>query len=98
VQSALAVPEAVKPLDSLRPIPPGGLVTDRQVRRMFALVNTEENQAIAAAKAGMDAKTARKYRRLGHVPSELPALARWEGLHIPYGCQDAQPLLQPFGG
>ena len=51
---------------------------------MFALVNTEENQAIAAAKAGMDAKTARKYRRLGHVPSELPALARWRTRPDPF--------------
>jgi hypothetical protein len=51
---------------------------------MFALVNTEENQAIAAAKAGMDTKTARKYRRLGHVPSELPALARWRTRPDPF--------------
>jgi hypothetical protein len=53
------------------------LVTDKQVRRLFALTKTEENQAIAAAKAGMDAKTARKYRRLGMLPSELPAGRRW---------------------
>jgi hypothetical protein len=31
----------------------------------------ETNLETAAAKAGMDAKTARKYRRLGRVPSEL---------------------------
>ena len=31
----------------------------------------------AAAKAGMDAKTARKYRRLGQVPSELTPEPRW---------------------
>ena len=31
----------------------------------------------AAAKAGMDAKTARKYRRLGRVPSELTPGPRW---------------------
>jgi hypothetical protein len=37
----------------------GLLVTDKQVRRLFALIRTEENQEIAAAKAGMDAKTAR---------------------------------------
>jgi len=36
------------------------------------VVNTAGTQEIAAAKAGMDAKTARKYRRLGQVPSELP--------------------------
>jgi len=41
------------------------------------LVNTAGTQEIAAAKAGMDAKTARKYRRLGQVPSELPPAPRW---------------------
>ena len=41
------------------------------------LVNTEGTQEIAAAKAGMHPKTARKYRRLGQVPSELPQASRW---------------------
>jgi hypothetical protein len=40
------------------------------------LVNTEKEQEIAAAKAGMDAKTARKYRRLGRLPSEMAAVQR----------------------
>ena len=53
------------------------MVTDKQVRRLFVLVNTEGTQEIAAAKAGMDAKTARKYRLLGEVPSELPQAPRW---------------------
>jgi hypothetical protein len=52
------------------------LVTDKQVRRLFALVKTEGSQEIAAAKSGMDAKTARKYRRLGQVPSGLPTAPR----------------------
>jgi hypothetical protein len=47
------------------------LVTDKQVRRLFALGKVETNLETAAAKAGMDAKAARKYRRLGRVPSEL---------------------------
>ena len=41
------------------------------------LVNTAGTQEIAAAKAGMDPKTACKYRRLGQVPSELPQAPRW---------------------
>ena len=53
------------------------MITDKQVRRLFVLTNTEQNQEIAASKAGMDAKTARKYRRLGRVPSELEAAPRW---------------------
>lgn len=60
------------------------MVSDKQVRRLFALVKTEGNQEIAAAKAGMDAKTARKYRRLGQVPSELPAAPRWRTRSDPF--------------
>jgi hypothetical protein len=52
------------------------LVTDKQVRRLFGLLKTEGSQEIAAAKAGMDAKTARKYRRAGRLPSELPVVMR----------------------
>ena len=52
------------------------MVTDKQVRRLFALINTEENQEIAASKAGMDAKTARKYRRAERLPSEMPVAVR----------------------
>jgi hypothetical protein len=53
------------------------LVTDKQVRRLFALAKVEGGLETAAAKAGMDAKTAPKYRRLGRVPSELAPGSRW---------------------
>ena len=36
------------------------MVTDAQVRRLKRLSKTEQNQELAAAKAGMEAKTARK--------------------------------------
>jgi len=36
------------------------------------LMTTEGSQEIASSKAGMDAKTARKYRRQGRLPSEMP--------------------------
>jgi len=36
------------------------MVTDQQVRRLFKLMHTETTQAVAAAKSGMDEKTARK--------------------------------------
>ncbi|HMD20053.1 MAG TPA: IS21 family transposase [Alloacidobacterium sp.] len=39
-------------------------------------MKTEESREIAACKAGMDAKTARKYWRLDRLPSELPAAVR----------------------
>jgi hypothetical protein len=48
------------------------------------LLKTEGNQEIAAAKAGMDAQTARKYRRLGQVPSELAAAPRWRTRPDPF--------------
>jgi hypothetical protein len=41
------------------------------------LGKVETNLETAVAKAGMDAKTARKYRRLGRVPSELTPGSRW---------------------
>jgi hypothetical protein len=41
------------------------------------LARVEGSLETAAAKAGMDAKTARKYRRLGRVPSELTPGSRW---------------------
>lgn len=48
------------------------------------MLKTEENQEIAAAKAGMDAKTARKYRRLGRLPSEVEAAPRWRTRPDPF--------------
>ncbi len=53
------------------------MVTDQQVRRLFRLSKTESNEELAAAKAGMDAKTARKYLRLGRLPSELRRERAW---------------------
>ena len=44
------------------------MVTDAQVRRLKRLSKTEQNQEVAAAKAGMDPKTARKYLRSGELP------------------------------
>ena len=40
------------------------------------MVNLEENEEIAAAKAGMDRKTARKYLLARRLPSELPRAPR----------------------
>jgi Mu transposase, C-terminal domain len=46
------------------------MVTDQQYWRLMKLRRTERSLAGAAAKAGMDEKTARKYRRLGRPPSQ----------------------------
>jgi len=53
------------------------MVTDRQVRRLKKLIQSESTLARAAAKAGMDEKTARKYVRLGKLPSECQAPRTW---------------------
>ena len=53
------------------------MVTDSQVRRFYRLANEEENQEIAASKAGMDPKTARKYLRDRNLPSERIADRDW---------------------
>ena len=47
------------------------MVTDRQVRRLMSLIQTEQSLGAAADKAGMDRETARKYCRIGKLPSEL---------------------------
>ena len=60
------------------------MVTDQQVRRLFKLVHTEMNFGITAAKAGMDEKTARKYRKLGRLPSEMSKEHTWRTREDPF--------------
>ena len=47
------------------------MITDAQVRRLMRLNQSEDTLSLAAAKAGMDEKTARKYRQVGRLPSQL---------------------------
>lgn len=60
------------------------MVTDQQVRRLFKLMQTESTQAIAAAKAGMDEKTARKYLTAGKLPSALKQEHTWRTRPDPF--------------
>ncbi len=53
------------------------MVTDRQVRRLMKLMQTEKSLSLAAAKAGMDEKTARKYGRLKKFPSQVQETHTW---------------------
>jgi hypothetical protein len=53
------------------------MVTDQQIRRLYKLSNIEDRQEIAASKAGMDVKTARKYLRARRLPSEMKADRHW---------------------
>ena len=58
--------------------------TDAQVRRLKRLSKTEQNQEVAATKAGMDPKTARKYLRSGQLPSEQKTDRNWRTRSDPF--------------
>ena len=60
------------------------MVTDAQVRRLRRLSKTEQTQELAAAKAGMDAKTARKYLRQSELPSESKEDRTWRTRADPF--------------
>jgi Mu transposase-like protein len=60
------------------------MVTDHQVRRLKKLSKTEKNQEIAASKAGMDPKTARKYLAANRLPSELARDRQWRTREDPF--------------
>lgn len=47
-------------------------------------MQTEKTKAIAASKAGMDEKTARKYERIGKLPSEVKKAHRWRTRKDPF--------------
>ena len=60
------------------------MVTDYQVRILMKALHAEKTKATAAAKAGMDEKTARKYERLGKLPSELQVEHNWRTREDPF--------------
>ena len=60
------------------------MVTDSQVRLLMKLIKEESSFTVAAAKAGMDEKTARKYRDLGELPSQVRAPHTWRTRADPF--------------
>lgn len=60
------------------------MVTDEQVRRLMKKVQTEKSLAVAAAKSGMDEKTARRYRRSGKLPSACRPEHTWRTREDPF--------------
>jgi hypothetical protein len=52
------------------------MITNQQVQILRCLDGSGVRKEVAAARAGMDAKTARKYRRLGKLPSEVKPMDR----------------------
>lgn len=49
------------------------MVTDGQVRKLFRDLDSDQWLAVAARRAGMDEKTARKYHSLGGAPEHPEA-------------------------
>lgn len=60
------------------------MVTDRQVRMLMREINKKETLTSAAAKAGMDEKTARKWRDSEMVPSQAKAEHTWRTRPDPF--------------
>ena len=60
------------------------MVTDQQVRRLRMLIKTKKTKAIAASKAGMDEKTARKYIKHGQLPSQCKEEHNWRTSEDPF--------------
>lgn len=53
------------------------MVSDRQIKQLFKLMERGETLTKAALKSGMDVKTARKYAKAKKLPSTLKTLHTW---------------------
>jgi hypothetical protein len=60
------------------------MVKDEQVKMLMTLINKEKTLAVAAAKSGMTEKTARKYRDLQQLPSQVAAQHTWRTRQDPF--------------
>ncbi len=60
------------------------MVTDQQVRRLFAVQNKYEHQYQAADAAGISSKTARKYLKNGKLPSQCKVEHTWPTRQDPF--------------
>ncbi len=60
------------------------MVTDEQVKKLMKLKSSGKTLDQSAAQSGMDVKTARKYRRLGKLPSECRPERSWRTRDDPF--------------
>ncbi len=76
------------------------MTTDQQVRKLMKLVKTEKSLSLAAAKAGMSEKTARRYRRSGKLPSEVAPAHTWRTRADPFAevWEEARLMLEADSG
>jgi hypothetical protein len=70
-------------------------VTDAQVRKMFQELEKDKNLSRAAMKAGMDRKTARRYRDAEQLPSQMKTTRTWRTREDPFAAHwpELLPLL-----
>ena len=60
------------------------MVTDEEAKRLWQALSSGKSLAQSAARANMDEKTARKYRRLGRLPSEVVPERTWRTREDPF--------------
>ncbi len=60
------------------------MVSDKQVRRLFKLLGMGKTLRVAAARADMDEKTARRSRKLAKLPSEVKVSHTWRTRPDPF--------------
>lgn len=60
------------------------MVTDQQVRMLLEELASGKMLAVAAARAGMHRETARRYRKLGKLPSEVAVEHTWRTREDPF--------------
>ena len=68
------------------------MIKDAQVRRLRQLLGEGHPLSLAALKAGMDAKTARKYRHADRLPGESFTPRTWQTREDPF--QEVWPELR----
>ena len=61
------------------------MITDRQVRKLLKALSFGKPVSVAALQAGMAEKTARRYRDLGKLPSEVHVEHDWRTRKDPFG-------------
>jgi len=76
------------------------MVTDQQVRRLMDGICEGKPLCVAAARAGMDEKTARKYGELGKLPSQCRVEHTWRTKPDPFEevWSEIKPLLEMIPG
>ena len=60
------------------------MITDQQIRRLISLMQKSSTLSIAAAKSGMDEKTARKYLKANRLPSQMKKEHDWRTRRDPF--------------